>query len=730
MTGTEPPSRLNSLLDGLRGRAGRGVRLLTHWWVRTVLILLAVGVLLVPFYAAAQYYLDQKYMSKQNDPPVSRLDATATAAAERTVKGLPAATAPVVLTYHDINPDSPSEYVVTPAALDAQLAALKKAGYRSLTSEEFVNYLKGGPAPPRSVFLTFDDGPNGLWVNADHVLARHHMHGTVFLITSKVDDRPYYLSWREIGRMAGSGRWDFQAHTHDLHTRKQTDAAGHVASALSHRLWLRDLKRLETRSEYQARVTADIRSNLDAFDRHGLPKPQLFAYPFGEATERGNLPPSLTLQGLLLKNFLATVANESPDPLRPLVAASRRGAADRTIQRLEVLNTTTPDELLAKIVQWTQVPPVATDALTEPEAWTRDDGTGQRGLDVFTEHRFADSDQRHAVAEYHALGSVDWTDYRVHATITGLREGTNRAAVAVRSRNEGMMVATVSQGTVTLEHGGRQVAVRRLSPSSAHTLSITVRGATTTARVDGGTELSWVAEGIPATGLTGGIGIRVGTSRPEAAPPAFSALHIAPLPEKPPATAGSGQQPLIQTALLDLDTYAASHPGVRAPARWESAPGVRAPFQIMDGVITPLDRSALSVYGAYRPARTQEKTGYTVSGTISKLYDPSVKGAIQVRVGSSQVISVQVSHSGLEVLSGNADSQSLVRTHTLKAADSHDVSVTATGRSTVISVDGAVRTTLPSKSDTGGVAYAAYRETNRSSWPPLSHLTVVPVAGG
>ncbi|MHA5019179.1 polysaccharide deacetylase family protein [Streptomyces sp. SD35] len=705
------------------------MRRVTHWWVRSGLILLAVGVLLVPFYAAAQYYLDQKYMSKQNDPPVTHVAAGTAVAAERSVKGLPASTAPVVLTYHDINTDDPSEYVVTPAAFDAQMAALEKAGYRSLTSEEYVNYLKGGPAPPRSVFLTFDDGPNGLWVNADRIMARHHMHGTVFLITSRVDDRPYYLSWREIGKMAGSGRWDFQAHTHDLHRRKPVDAAGHVGSALSHRLWLHDLRRLETRAEYRERVTTDITKNIRAFEHHGLPRPELFAYPFSEATERGNLPAGLTLQDLLFEHYTANMSNKPPNPLEPLAATSRRAAAERTMQRLEVLKSTTPDGLLSEIAQWTQTPPVASAPLTEPTAWTRNDDTDQQGMDVFTERRFPDRNQRYAAAEYRALGSVDWTDYRVDATVTGLSEGANRAAVAVRSRNEGMVVLTVGQGAVTMEHRGRQVAMRELVPDTSHTLSVGVRGATTTVRVDGGTELSWTAKGIPATELTGGLGIRVGSSRPGVPPPAFSDLHLSPLPQKAPSADGS-RRTESEPARLNLDAYAESHPGVQAPLYWESAPGVQAPFQIKDGVITPLDRSALSVHGAYEPARTRGWGGYTVSGTVSKLYDPSVKGAIQVRVGSPSVVGVQVSHSRLEVLSGNADSQNLVGTRALKAADSHTVSITATGRSTVISVDGKVQMTLPAKGETGGVAYAAYRMTNRSSWPPLTHLDVRPAAGG
>ncbi|MGP4043701.1 polysaccharide deacetylase family protein [Streptomyces sp. 2A115] len=716
MTSTAPPSKRKPLLDDLRSRTRRSVRVLTHWWLRGGLILLALVVLMVPFYTATEYYLDQKYMSKQKEPPATEVDATTAAAAERTAKELPAATAPVVLTYHDIDDDSTSEYAVTPAAFDAQLAALEKAGYRSLTSEEFANYLKGGPAPPRSVFLTFDDGPKGLWVNADHILARHRMHGAVFLITSRVDDRPYYLSWREVERMAGSGRWDFQAHTHDLHRRKQTDAAGHRASALSHRLWLRDRNRLETRPEYHARVTADIKSNLDAFKRHDLPKPQLFGYPYGEATEHGDLPRGMTLQELLHKEYLATVANETPDPLKPPVAASRRAAAERTVQRLEVVRSTTAEQLLADIAQWTQAPPVASDPLTEPALWTSSDGSAQRGIDVFTEHRpFPGKDQRHAAADYRALGSVDWTDYRVDATITGLGNRTNQAAVAVRNRSKDPVVINVGQRAVTLNHGGHQAVVRKLAPKSSHTLSVTVRGATTTARVDGSTELSWTAKGIAADGLTGGFGIRVGSDGPGIAPPAFSALHLSRLPQKTPAAAGV-RQAVAESAPLAVDAY------------WASTPGVRAPFEIKDGVITPLTRGARSVYGAYQPARTQHWTGYTVSGKISKLYDPRMKGAIQVKVGSPQTITVQVSHSRLEVLSGNADSQILVGAHTLKTADSHEVSATVTGGSTAISVDGKVRMTLPAKGETGGVAYAAYRDTNRSSWPRLADLKVAPVA--
>lgn len=631
-------------------------------------------------------------------------------------RSLPAATAPVVLTYHDIDTGSPSRYAVSPAAFDAQMAALEKAGYRSMTTEEFVTYLKGGPAPPRSVLITFDDGPRGLWVNADRILARHHLHGTVFLITSRVDDRPYYLSWREIGRMAHSGRWDFQAHTHDLHHRAQTT--------------MRRAPRLRSLQPPVAAGSAPPGEPLGvpgASDRRCQEEPPRVRKP--RSAEAPAVRLSLQRGHGARQSATGADAAGTADPVlrghdvqqvpQPAAPARRRQppcAADRTVQRLELVRSTTTGELLSKLSQWTQIPPVATDPLTRPALWTRDNGTLRRGVDDFTGHRpFPGKDQRYASAEYRALGSVDWTDYRVDATVTGFGDGTNQASVAVRNRSKDEVVVSVSQGTATLEHGGRKAVVRKLAPRRSHTLSVTVRGATTTALVDGSTELGWVAKGIPATQLTGGLGIRVGSNRPGAPPPAFGALHVSPLPPKTPAPSGNRQ------ALADSAPSAPT-------AYWESRSGVRAPLEIEDGVITPVGRVALSGYGAYEPARTREWTGYTVSGTISKLHDPRVKGAIQVRVGSWRGICAQVSHSRLEVLAGNADSRRLVGTRPLRAADSHDVSVTATARSTVIRVDGTVRMTLPAAGETGGVAYAAYRDTTRSSWPPLTHLKVVPVA--
>ncbi|WP_405918593.1 polysaccharide deacetylase family protein [Streptomyces sp. NBC_00728] len=524
-----------------RPRRGPG-----HFAARAGLVFLALAVLALPFYAAAEYYQYQKYMSTQADTTAVRLTSADTASWATAVRNLPATSAPVVLAYHDIG-YSHSPYVVTPRAFDAQLAALQKAGYHSLTTDEFVQYLNGGPTPPRSVYITFDDGPDGLWVYGDRILARHHMHGSVFLITGQVDRRPYYLSWREIDRMAGSGRWDFQDHTRDLHRRAAVDASGRQASVLANRMWLKGRNRLETTAEYERRVTDDIKRSFADFAHHGLPKPRVFAFPFSEATEKANLPkPGPTLQDLLDRYFTATVTNHSSRPL----TAGRRAAAARVVQRLEVVHTTTPAHLMNQIAQWTQVAPSDTAPLSRPALWTRNDGLAQQGIGVLTGQGSAPSGHaRYAAADYRNMSSVDWSSYQVDATVTGLGNGTNQGAVQVRNDSLEPVAVSVSRGTLILSADGRPVAERALAPAVEHRIRVTVSGPTTTVRVDGSVTARWTSR-HKAADITGGIGLRVGVNRAGAAWPSFSSLAVKQLPGVLPGT-GDAQRTASGTGRTD-----------------------------------------------------------------------------------------------------------------------------------------------------------------------------------
>ena len=69
---------------------------------------------------------------------------------------------PVALAYHgvgEIEPGSdPHRLVVSPRHLEAHVRMLLRRRYRFLTATELLELTRGGPPPPRTALLTFDDG--------------------------------------------------------------------------------------------------------------------------------------------------------------------------------------------------------------------------------------------------------------------------------------------------------------------------------------------------------------------------------------------------------------------------------------------------------------------------------------------------------------------------------------------------------------------------------------------
>ena len=98
-------------------------------------------------------------VSEQHPTPAAVLTPDQLAAATAAGAGLPSRTPPVVLSYHDVRPIAPTKkypdprtnpgyhFVVTPEAFDAQLTALQAAGYTSITSDQYVDYLTAARCP-------------------------------------------------------------------------------------------------------------------------------------------------------------------------------------------------------------------------------------------------------------------------------------------------------------------------------------------------------------------------------------------------------------------------------------------------------------------------------------------------------------------------------------------------------------------------------------------------------
>ena len=135
--------------------------------------------------------------------------------------------APIILTYHDIGPQTNSIYTVHPEAFAAQMRLLHDAGWTTLTAAQVDAWHRGEPVPDRSVLITFDDGCMGVWQYAEPLLRRYGMHASAFIITGFVGTHePYYMHWDHIQDLHKTGRWDVLAHTHLGHVYVQGDEHG------------------------------------------------------------------------------------------------------------------------------------------------------------------------------------------------------------------------------------------------------------------------------------------------------------------------------------------------------------------------------------------------------------------------------------------------------------------------------------------------------------------------
>jgi peptidoglycan/xylan/chitin deacetylase (PgdA/CDA1 family) len=125
-----------------------------------------------------------------------------------------------VLCYHQIRTPSSADdpdarpYIVRPAVFAAQMRALKRAGYTTVTGEALVDHLaRGSPLPRKPVLLTFDDASAGQYTHALPILRRYHFVATFFVMTV-VLGKPGWLTRAQVraldraGMTIGSHTWD------------------------------------------------------------------------------------------------------------------------------------------------------------------------------------------------------------------------------------------------------------------------------------------------------------------------------------------------------------------------------------------------------------------------------------------------------------------------------------------------------------------------------------------
>jgi hypothetical protein len=251
-----------------------------------------------------------------------------------------------VLTYHDVGGVG-GAYSVTAERFAAQMEALDRAGYHTISLAQFDRWQAGAKValPSRPVLITFDDSIKSAWVDADPILAAHGFRATMFAITGRVSShQPYYLTWQELSRMAANGRWDVGSHTRDGHTQVVISPHGRRGAFLTNLRWLPGQGRLETLAEFRRRVTDDLVGSMKDLRDHGIPAASAFAFPFSASkfpTNDPRVPDALA--AIVMARFHVVVDNT------PGSASVPAHAGRRYLSRIEVVGRTSTQSLLQRI---------------------------------------------------------------------------------------------------------------------------------------------------------------------------------------------------------------------------------------------------------------------------------------------------------------------------------------------------------------------------------------------
>jgi hypothetical protein len=192
-----------------------------------------------------------------------------------------------VLLYHGIT-ETPDRFSMTAETFADQMFALKRAGYHTITLQEFQDFLDGEKRlNEKSFLLTFDDARIDAYWGADPVLQALDFTAVMFVATAdSINARPlpsYYIHHSLLARMIRTGRWEIGSHAIQQYGGFiPVDRFGNEANFLSNKMWFGEHDRLETDEEYRARITHElVDSKKELEERFGVPI-AAFAYPFGD----------------------------------------------------------------------------------------------------------------------------------------------------------------------------------------------------------------------------------------------------------------------------------------------------------------------------------------------------------------------------------------------------------------------------------------------------------------
>lgn len=184
---------------------------------------------------------------------------------------------------------------VSLAQFTAELAALKRAGYQSITASQYLSWTEGkNPAlPAKPILLTFDDGTVNSYYGVTQVLERYGYNAVTFIVSqfangATAGQQPYVgwdMTWDQLRALPASV-WSFAfhagAHGHNITFPQNTECEYYYPCQLPS----------ETAAQYEARVSGEItQGRADEESELGTRiDANLWAVPWNDLAQQANLP--------------------------------------------------------------------------------------------------------------------------------------------------------------------------------------------------------------------------------------------------------------------------------------------------------------------------------------------------------------------------------------------------------------------------------------------------------
>ena len=136
--------------------------------------------------------------------------------------------------YHQIrdfkSSDGPKTkmFITKPDTFEKEMKFLYDKGYKTISTTDYVNYLKTGKADfnlDKSFILTFDDGYSSQYTNAFPILKKYSFTATFFIYHDCIDKYPACMTTSEIKDLAANGMKIGNHTSHHVYLPKFSDEA-------------------------------------------------------------------------------------------------------------------------------------------------------------------------------------------------------------------------------------------------------------------------------------------------------------------------------------------------------------------------------------------------------------------------------------------------------------------------------------------------------------------------